>query len=101
MAYRSDALARADQAEWSHADRREHVEYLEERVSELTVELERIKTELTIARLWVKELALWLDTAPPKQNVLRRGISSLREECGLCGHTRLWHYVHMISWGRD
>jgi hypothetical protein len=101
MAYRSDALATADQAEWSHADRREDVEFLEERVSELTVELERIKTELTIARLWVKELALWLDTAPPKQNFLRRAIGSLREECGLCGHTRLWHCVHMISWGRD
>jgi hypothetical protein len=101
MAYRSDALARADQAVWSHADRRENVEFLEERVSELTVELERIKTELTIARLWVKELALWLDTAQPKQNLPRRAIGSLREECGLCGHTRLWHHVHMISWGRD
>jgi hypothetical protein len=101
MAYGSDALAEAKQVEWSHADGREQVEFLENRVSELTLELERLKTELTVSRLWVKELALWLDMAQAKRNPLRATLSRLNQECGLCGHTRLWHYVHMIRWGRD
>jgi hypothetical protein len=101
MAYRRDALARAEQSDWSHADLRDRVEYLESRVSELTAERERLRTELTVSRLWVKELALWLETSQPKPNRLRTTIGMLRQECGLCGHTRLWHYVRMIPWGRD
>ena len=28
-------------------------------------------------------------------------IQALRQQCGLCGHSRLWHHAHMIRWGRD
>ena len=53
----------ADEQEWVDAELVEHVELLEARVASLETERELLKTELSIARSWVKELALWLDDA--------------------------------------
>ena len=53
----------ADEQEWVDAELVEHVELLEAEVASLETERELFKTELSIARSWVKELALWLDEA--------------------------------------
>jgi hypothetical protein len=57
------ARASADEQEWVDAELVEHVELLEAEVASLETERELLKTELSIARSWVKELALWLDEA--------------------------------------
>ena len=57
------ARASADEQEWVDAELVEHVELLEAEVASLETERELFKTELSIARSWVKELALWLDEA--------------------------------------
>jgi hypothetical protein len=57
------ARASADEQEWVDAELVEHVELLEAEVAGLETERELLKTELSIARSWVKELALWLDEA--------------------------------------
>jgi hypothetical protein len=57
------ARASADEQEWVDAELVEHVELLEAQVASLETERELLKTELSIARSWVKELALWLDRA--------------------------------------
>ena len=42
-------------------------------------------------------------SVPPSRRTgpLRGAIQALGQECGLCGHSRLWHHAHMIPWGRD
>jgi hypothetical protein len=55
--------ASADEQEWVDAELVEHVELLEARVASLETERDLLNTELSIARSWVKELALWLDEA--------------------------------------
>jgi hypothetical protein len=57
------ARASADEQEWVDAELVEHVELLEAEVASLETERELLKTELSIARSWVKDLALWLDEA--------------------------------------
>jgi hypothetical protein len=53
----------ADEQEWVDAELVDHVELLEAEVASLETERELLKTELSIARSWVKDLALWLDEA--------------------------------------
>lgn len=57
------ARATAQEQEWVDAELVEHVELLEAQVASLETERDRLETELSIARSWVKELALWLDEA--------------------------------------
>ena len=57
------ARASADERECVDAELVEHVELLEAQVASLDTERELLNTELSIARSWVKELALWLDEA--------------------------------------
>ena len=57
------ATASADEQEWVDAELVEHVELLEAEVASLETERELLKTELSIAGSWAKELALWLDEA--------------------------------------
>jgi hypothetical protein len=57
------ARASADEQEWVDAELVEHVELLEAEVASLETERELLKTELSIAGSWAKELALWLDEA--------------------------------------
>jgi hypothetical protein len=49
--------------EWREVDLVDRAERAEAEAAALKATLERRDTELTIARLWVKELALWLDEA--------------------------------------
>lgn len=49
--------------EWREAGLLDRLERAETKAARLTGECERLETELVIARLWVKELALWLDEA--------------------------------------
>jgi hypothetical protein len=53
----------AQEQEWADAELVEQVELLEVQVASLETERDRLATELSIARSWVKELALWLDEA--------------------------------------
>ena len=59
--------------EWESAELVERFELLESRVKALQEERERLRTELRIAQLWVKELALWLDEA-----LARKGVRALQ-----------------------
>jgi hypothetical protein len=64
MKQRTFELPTADPGhEWRDADLVERAERAEAEAAVLRATLERRETELTIARLWVKELALWLDEA--------------------------------------
>jgi hypothetical protein len=38
---------------------------------------------------------------PGARRLPERIRSTLSERCGLCGHTRLWHHLHLMPWGRD
>lgn len=49
--------------EWEYAVLVEQLEIQESRVDDLRAERDRLRTDLRIAQLWVKELALWLDEA--------------------------------------
>jgi len=62
---RSLGWATAQEQEWADAQPAEQVELqlLEAQVASLKTERDRLATELSIARSWVKELALWLDEA--------------------------------------
>jgi hypothetical protein len=55
-------------SEWRDADLVDRAEQAEAEAAMLRETLERRETELTIARLWVKELALWLDEANSRQD---------------------------------
>ena len=57
------ARASAHEQEWVDAELVEHVELLEAQVASLETERDRLETELSVARSWAKELALWLDEA--------------------------------------
>jgi hypothetical protein len=57
------AGGRADEQECVDAELVEQVELLEVQAASLETERDRLATELSIARSWVKELALWLDEA--------------------------------------
>lgn len=60
---RTVETASAHEREWVDAEQVEHIELLQSQIDTLQVERERLKTELLVARSWVKELALWLDLA--------------------------------------
>jgi len=60
---RTIETASAHEREWVDAEQVEHIELLQSQIDTLQVERERLKTELLVARSWVKELALWLDVA--------------------------------------
>ncbi len=53
----------AQEQEWADAELLEQVELLEVQAASLETERDRLATELSIARSWVKDLALWLDEA--------------------------------------
>ena len=53
----------AQEQEWADAELLEQVELLEAQAASLETERDRLATELSIARSWVKELALWPDEA--------------------------------------
>lgn len=55
--------ATADEQEWLDAELVEQVELLEAQIASLETERDRLETDLSIARSWVKERALWLDEA--------------------------------------
>ena len=60
---RTVETASAHEREWVDAEQVEHIELLQSQIDTLQVEREWLKTELLVARSWVKELALWLDLA--------------------------------------
>ena len=62
---RSLVWATAQEQGWADAEPAERVELqlLEAQVASLKTERDRLATELSIARSWVKELARWLDEA--------------------------------------
>jgi hypothetical protein len=51
------------ETEWASAELVERLEVAQSRAAELRSERDRLLTELRVAQLWVKELALWLDDA--------------------------------------
>lgn len=53
----------AQEQEWADAELVEQVELLEAQAASLETERARLATELSNARSWVKELALWPDEA--------------------------------------
>jgi hypothetical protein len=49
--------------DWEDAELVEQLEALRSRVRDLEAERDQLRTDLRIAQLWVKELALWLEEA--------------------------------------
>lgn len=49
--------------EWEYAELIEQGEVLQAELRDLRAERDRLRTDLRVAQLWVKELALWLDEA--------------------------------------
>ena len=60
---RTVGTASVHEREWVDAEQVEYIELLQSQIDTLQVERERLKTELLVARSWVKELALWFDVA--------------------------------------
>jgi hypothetical protein len=105
MAYRSTSLAKASRV-GSPGARPDDVERLEKRIDSLLAEREALKIELALARGWVRELAHLVEAKEGSAH-LEKGqggrsfAAALRQRCGLCGHTRLWHHLHLVPWGRE
>lgn len=55
--------ASSHEREWVEAEQVERIELLQSQVESLEAERERLKTELLVARSWVRELGRWLDEA--------------------------------------
>jgi hypothetical protein len=51
------------QIEWEDAELVEELEALRSRVRDLEAERDQLRTDLRVAQLWVKELAIWLEEA--------------------------------------
>ena len=49
--------------EWEYAELVEQVEVLRSQLRDLEAERDHLRTDLRVAQLWVKELALWLEEA--------------------------------------
>lgn len=106
MAYRGTSLAQVDRADLDGFAASAEVERLRDQVSALIAEREALKTELALAQAWTRELAHLVDgrqeVGDPGEGARKGGLGArLRAECGLCGHTRLWHYLHLVPWDRD
>jgi hypothetical protein len=95
----------AQEQEWADAELVEQVELLEVQVASLETERDRLATELSIARSWVKELALWLDEAQMRTG--RKALPARRVD-GLAGMILSPRTVRLlqegeaapIAWGR-
>jgi hypothetical protein len=85
--------------EWEYAGLVEQLETLESRVDDLRAERDRLRTDLRIAQLWVKELALWLDEAHAQSREAAFGLAGLAPAPELLAtlHER---EAEPILWGR-
>lgn len=56
--------------EWQQADLAERAEKAEAEAARLRTRVDDLETNLLVARLWVKELALWLDETAAHRRIL-------------------------------